>query len=161
MITPTELLAAILSVFLHSPARQCIIDHRAQIEHVFEMSRQAYPEMPIEFVGAVGFAETHLGCDHREGGNWGAPISPTRRHTAGTPMQAVGAIWHSYQMCGTWEGAVRRFNTGVCGPTPRGNNYARIITGVVRRVRARVDATRNLPVCSATSTRVFCSVGKQ
>ena len=101
MISPVEAITAILALFPYMSGnnRQCIIDNRAQIEHVLVEAQRQYPQMPTEVFVAVGFLETHLGCDQGEGGNWGAPISPTRRHVSGTPIQAATSLWHSYEFC--------------------------------------------------------------
>lgn len=73
MISPVEAVTAILLMFPHMSGnnRQCIIDHRPQIEQVLTEAQRQYPEMPTEVFAAVGFMETHLGCDQGEGGNWG------------------------------------------------------------------------------------------
>jgi hypothetical protein len=141
MISAADIVTAILAVYPYMSGnnRQCIINHREQIEQVLVASQERYPEMPMEMIAAVGFMETHLGCDSGEGGNWGAPISPTQRHTAGTPLQAATALWHGYEVCGTWEGAARRFRTGLCRPTPSGSSYSRAALRVVDRLRSRIE----------------------
>jgi len=138
MISPLEAVTAILALFPYMSGnnRQCIMEHRTQIESVLVEAQRQYPEMPTEVLTAVGFMETHLGCDQGEGGNWGAPISATRRHIAGTPMQAATILWHSYQVCGTWEGAARRFRTGLCRPTTTGAPYAQRAINVANRLRS-------------------------
>jgi hypothetical protein len=153
MISAAEIVTAILAVYPYMSGnnRQCIIEHRSQIEQVLIDSQARYPEMPMEMIAAVGFMETHLGCDHGEGGNWGAPISPNQRHTAGTPLQAAESLWHGYQVCGTWEGAARRFRTGLCRPTPSGSSYSRIALRVVNRLRVHVNHTQHQREYCATS----------
>lgn len=93
----------------------------------------------------MAFAETHLGCDHNEGGNWGAPIDAQHRHTAGTHMSAVRILSRSYTVCGNWDGAVMRFRTGLCNPARQSSNpqvrrwgtrYLRTIKGLVASLRA-------------------------
>lgn len=140
MITAAEIITAILAVYPYMSGnnRQCIIQHRPQIEQVLVASQAQYPDMPMEMIAAVGFMETHLGCDRGEGGNWGAPISPTQRHTAGTPLQAATALWHGYQTCGTWEGAASRFRTGLCRHSATGQRYSHIAMNIVNRLRVRV-----------------------
>jgi hypothetical protein len=140
MISAAEILTAILSVYPYMSGnnRQCIIEHREQIEQVLVVSQREYPEMPMEMIAAIGFMETHLGCDQGEGGNWGAPASPTQRHVPGTPFQAATALWHSYEHCHTWEGAARRFRTGLCRPTPTGSAYSRTAMRVVNRLRGHI-----------------------
>jgi hypothetical protein len=158
MITPVQAIVAILALFPYMSGnnRQCIVEHRTQIEQVLTEAQRVYPEMPTEVFVAVGFMETHLGCDQGEGGNWGAPLSPTQRHAAGTPMQAATALWHSYQVCGTWEGAIRRFRTGSCRDTPVGLPYSRIAMRVAGRVRAHAQNTQqetNSPLLCASVAR--------
>jgi hypothetical protein len=141
MISAADIVTAILSLYPYMSGnnRQCIVENRTQIEHVLDASQRAYPEMPMEIIAAIGFVETHLGCDQGEGGNWGAPISPTQRHVAGTPFQAATALWHSYERCHTWEGAARRFRTGLCRPTPTGSAYSRRAMHVVNRLRTHIN----------------------
>lgn len=145
MISAAEIVTAILSLYPYMSGnnRQCIIEHRAQIEQVLVLSQREYPEMPMEMIATVGFMETHLGCDSSEGGNWGAPISPTQRHIAGTPFQAATALWHGYERCHTWEGAARRFRTGLCRPTPTGSAYSRTAMHIVNRLRVRIAQQTN------------------
>lgn len=146
MISPVEAVTAILALFPYMSGnnRQCIIEHRTQIEQVLVEAQRQYPAMPTEVLTAVGFMETHLGCDQGEGGNWGAPISATRRHVAGTPMQAATILWHSYEVCGTWEGATRRFRTGLCRNTMVGSPYSRRAMSVASRLRSLAQNSHNI-----------------
>jgi len=160
MVTAADIVTAILAVYPYMSGnnRQCIIEHRPQIEQVLTEAQQRYPNMPIEFLAAIGFIETHLGCDQGEGGNWGAPISPTQRHIAGTPMQAATSLWHSFEVCRTMDGAARRFRTGVCANTPTGTRYANIAMSLVSRIRARVPNTNshrttNIQLCASNIRR--------
>ena len=140
MISAAEVVTAILSLYPHMSHnnRQCIIERRSQIEQVLVVSQRHYPEMPMEMIATIGFMETHLGCDYGEGGNWGAPLSPTQRHMAGTPFQAATALWHGYEHCHTWEGAARRFRTGLCHPTTTGSSYSRRAMRIVNRLRVHI-----------------------
>lgn len=155
MITAADVVTAILAIFpyMSGDNRQCIINNRSNIENVLTQSQQRFPQMPIEVLATIGFIETHLGCDRGEGGNWGAPISPTQRHVAGTPMQAAVALWHGYQVCGTWEGATRRFRTGLCTPNPTNIPYSRTAMRLVNRIRVHVTHTiprnSNIRLCAA------------
>jgi hypothetical protein len=137
-----EIVTAILMRFPQSPARNCIMARRQHIESVLVSSANIYPEMPVEIIATVGFLETHLGCARGEGGNWGAPISPLRRHIPGTPLQAARALWRSYEVCGNWEGAARRFRTGLCRPTIVGTRYGRMAVNVARSIRMQVLRNR-------------------
>lgn len=158
MISAADIVTAILTLYpyMSHNNRQCIIDHRTQIEQVLNTSHAHYPEMPMEVIATIGFMETHLGCDSGEGGNWGAPLSATQRHIAGTPFQAATALWHSYERCHTWEGAARRFRTGNCRPTPTGSPYARRAMNVINRLRVsiatRTDYRRRLCLNSPVSS---------
>lgn len=141
-----DLVTAVLMHFPHFPTRQCIIDRREIIANAIEESIREFPELDPEVLVAIGFSETHLGCDANEGGNWGAPISPTRRNVAGTPLQAARILWHSYQACGTWEAAARRFRTGLCNPTPVGSSYAHRVmhlTHVLEQNVAQINEQRH------------------
>lgn len=155
MITAAEVLTAILTLFPHMSGnnRQCIIEHRPQIEQVLVQAQQEFPEMPTELMASIGLMETHLGCDRGEGGNWGAPISSTQRHVAGTPMHAVRALWRSYQVCHTWDGAARRFRTGLCRPTQVGTRYSTMAMNLSNRIKAYVTNRRinSQMVCVNTS----------
>lgn len=102
---------------------------------------------PLDLMASVAFLETHLGCDVNEGGNWGAPVSPSQRHRAGTHMHAARALSNGYIHCGTWEGAVLRFHTGLCNPRTqsssaavrtRGVQYLRTVSGIQHRIRVYV-----------------------
>lgn len=121
-MTPEAILIAILGIFPHMSGhnRQCIVRNQAhivrQLEEVSQPVEPGAPVPPTELTAAVAFAETHLGCDHGEGGNWGAPISAARRHVAGTHLSAVRILSRSYQVCGNWDQAVMRFRTGLCNP---------------------------------------------
>lgn len=75
--------------------------------------------VPAGLLLVVGMNETHLGCARGEGGGWGAPVDRNHRHTAGTPLRAAQALQASYRVCGTWEGAVGRFRSGLCRPWQR------------------------------------------
>lgn len=146
-MTPYELYVAVLIAFPQSPARQCLINRGQVVQQAIQDSMRVYPDMPPQLFVAVGFLETHLGCARGEGGNWGAPISPTQRHTAGTPMHAARALWRSYQVCGDWEKAARRFRTGLCNPRHPtnqtiGERYGRLAIQVAARLRIQVLAGR-------------------
>jgi hypothetical protein len=99
--------------------------------------------------------ETHLGCDRASGGNWGAPISPNRRATAGTHMHAGRALATSYRVCtvngqNSWRRAISRFRCGRCGGCPpTGSVYtANYTVGLVERLHteAQIPVPENLIV---------------
>ena len=155
-MTGLELVTAFITLFPHSPARSCIIERREYIAQTLEASRTSYPEMPIEMIATIGFMETHLGCDRGEGGNWGAPVSAQQRHVAGTPLQAARVLWRSYEVCHTWEGAARRFRTGLCHATATGTPYARNAISISNRIQVEVERNRENSnrVCRALRPRV-------
>lgn len=151
-MNPDTILAALLALFPHMSGnnRQCILDRRPRILRQLEEVGRPLEEpgemgviAPREIVAAVAFAETHLGCDNGEGGNWGAPIDPQHRHTAGTHIHATIALIHGYQACHTWDGAIMRFRTGLCdsrtSPNPavraQGLRYLRSINRLVSRIQ--------------------------
>jgi len=148
-MTPETILAAILAIFPHMSGnnRQCIIDQQPriveQLREVSEPIEPGAPVPPVELTAAVAFQETHLGCDINEGGNWGAPIDRNHRHIAGTHMSAVRVLSRGFTRCGSWDGAVLRFRTGLCNParqgaTPEvrriGPHYLRTINSIVNRM---------------------------
>ncbi len=116
METTALLLAALLALF-RPPA-----DIRARLalhhDHIVQVATAAaaHHDVPVGVLLVVGLSESHLGEDHGEGGNWGAPISPTRRHTAGTPDHAARALASGFRHCHTWLGAVAWFRSGACRP---------------------------------------------
>ena len=108
-------LTALVSLIPRLPARVrgCFERTRERIAERAEEGSRLY-NVPVSLLLTIALLETHWGCDHGEGGNWGAPISRTRRHTAGTPNHAASALATSYRVCGTWLGATRRFRYGLC-----------------------------------------------
>lgn len=150
-MTPEAIVLAILSLFPYMSGnnRQCIEHNQARIVQQLRESQVPIepnaPTPPLELLAAVAFMETHLGCDAHEGGNWGAPIDKYHRHTAGTHMSAVRVLVHGYQRCGTWEGSVLRFRTGLCNPARQsssdvirriGPRYLRRVQSLVTRIRS-------------------------
>lgn len=149
-MTPESILIAILAIFPHMSGnnRQCIIDRQnfiaSQLRDVSRPVAPGAPVPPTELTAAVAFAETHLGCDINEGGNWGAPISASQRHVAGTHLSAVRVLSRGYVRCGSWDGAVMRFRTGLCNPARNGSTpeirrigprYLRTIHSIMGRMR--------------------------
>jgi hypothetical protein len=154
-MTPHSILLAILAIFPHMSGnnRQCIMDRQqmiaTQLQEVSEPVAPGAPVPPVELTAAVAFAETHLGCDLHEGGNWGAPIDRNHRHTAGTHLSAVRVLSRGYERCGSWDGAILRFRTGLCNPARQGGTeairrigpqYLRTIHSIMDRMRAHQDA---------------------
>jgi hypothetical protein len=134
-------LNALLGSFRLVPARtrQRI---EARRDHIEDRAYQSEVQhgVPMGVILPVAWVESHVGTDDGEGGNWGAPISPARRHTAGTPMHAARALAWSYRVCGyDWQRAVARFHSGLCQPhAARHQEYVRTVTRLVRAVYSQV-----------------------
>lgn len=142
MMTPEQVrvfLLTLLSLFrAPEPQRGCL-ERSFEVTVQRALQAQESHGVPPGVLLFVGFAETHLGCDRNEGGNWGAPISRFRRHTAGTSQHAAIALRRSYEVCHTWEGAIGRFRSGVCNP-PRLRGYGpRRAISWIRRLYQRAD----------------------
>jgi hypothetical protein len=136
-MTPVQVLAAILAIFpfMSGNNRACIEDRRVRIEQ--QLAETTAAGVPIEIMAAVGFMETHLGCDRGEGGGWGAPIDRLHRHTPGTHMDAAQSLVTGYRECGTWDGAVMRFRSGMCRTQqPYAVRYVRLVNALARRIEA-------------------------
>ena len=137
-MTPENIIIALLNIFpfMSGGNRACIQRRQeAIVEALHEASNLG---VPVEVITAVGFRETHLGCDAGEGGNWGAPIDPQHRHTAGTHMHAAQALMTGFEVCRTWDGAIRRFRTGECRSTPTGDSYLLSVRYLIRRLESEV-----------------------
>jgi hypothetical protein len=132
------ILSAILAIFPYMSGnnRACIVQRQERIvQHATEgRTNHNVPELVMM---AVGFSETHLGCDINEGGNWGAPISRHRRHTAGTPGQAAAVLRRSYEVCGNWSGAISRFRCGLCSCRGSTASYTPRVIGLMRTISTR------------------------
>lgn len=109
-------LACVLGLFAVIPARTLALieANEASIARDAEEAATTYG-VPIGVLLVVGYGETHLGTDAGEGGNWGAPIDPAHRHTAGGPVHAAYALRRGFEVCGgSWARAVARFRSGLC-----------------------------------------------
>jgi len=147
-MTAEAIITAILAIYPHMSHnnRQCIEQRRVRIEAQLDEAFVRYTDIPREVLASVAFAETHLGCDAGEGGNWGAPISPRARHTAGTHMHAVQALHRGMGVCHTLDGAIQRFRVGFCTPRrqtsrrevwARAESYLARVNALATRIRAR------------------------
>lgn len=112
------LLMAVLTMFpvMNGGNRQCIEARIDRIEQQVAEAIRTYPRVRPAYFISIAFVETHLGCDRGAGGNWGAPISATRRHVAGTHMHAARLASRSLEVCHDELSAARRFRTGLCNP---------------------------------------------
>lgn len=147
METITALFLALFQIFPHATQSVCMHNRQQEIVHAAAQVEREFG-VPPAVILSVGFLESHLGCDRASGGCWGAPISPTRRTTAGTHMHAGRALATSYRVCtvngqGSWLRAISRFRCGRCGgcPDPR-NPYTAAYT---IRVVERLHEATNLP----------------
>jgi hypothetical protein len=134
-MNPAQVLAAILAIFpfMSGNNRACIQSRQARI--VEQLTETTAAGVPPEIMASVAFVETHLGCDRNEGGNWGAPIDPAHRHTAGTHVHAARALLTGRERCGSWDGAIVRFRTGLCAArTPVGRRYLANVTRLAQRI---------------------------
>lgn len=133
-MNPIHVVAAILSIFPYMSGnnRACVESRRERIEE--QLTETADAGVPAEIMAAVGFVETHLGCDRNEGGGWGAPIDMQHRHTAGTHMHAARVLLRGLERCGSWDGSIRRFRTGLCQPTRVGTAYLGRVNHLIRRI---------------------------
>jgi hypothetical protein len=137
-MTPEQVLAAILTIFPHMSGnnRACVEARRDRI--VQQLTETTAAGVPAPLMASVAFMETHLGCDRNEGGNWGAPIDRLHRHTAGTHLDAARALLTGVHRCGTWDGAVMRFRSGMCRTQqPYAVRYVRLVNQLVRRIEER------------------------
>lgn len=115
-MTPTAILAALLSLYPRSPARACLGARRPAIVAALDAAHRAHPDVPLGLLVAVGWHESHLGCARASGGCWGSPVDRRHRHTAGSPTDAARDLSHALRACGTVPGAIARFRGGSCRP---------------------------------------------
>lgn len=116
------LVLALLGSYRHLQYRPCIRARATEIAQALEEAEREHG-VPPSLMLAVGLLETHCGCAWGENGGWGAPVSPRRRHTAGTHLHAARALRRSREVCGSWEGAVSRFRWGLCRPPAGRRGY--------------------------------------
>lgn len=117
-MTAAAWITALLLAFPSLAHRPCVIARREQIAAAAEAAARRH-EVPVGLLLAVAVLESHLGCNPRSGGCWGAPISRDRRHTAGTADHAASALALGLRRCGSDEGAIAHFRWGRCR-VPRG-----------------------------------------
>ena len=110
-----QILYALLLLY-PGPQSRCI-ELRFQSIAASAMESEQLYGVPVEVFLATSFLETHLGCDPGSGGGFGAPISRSDRHTAGTAASHGSALALGLRQCGTahgWLAAVSHYRTGRC-----------------------------------------------
>ena len=135
-------LIVFLSFFTHGVAfRQCIDEHQQTIAASAEGAARNF-DVPVQLLLVQGFLESHWGCDPRSNGSWGSQIENGGRHTDDGPRRAARDLAHSYQFCGTWEGAISRFVFGECHipPRPRNAIFTRYVADALSYVRRLEDS---------------------
>lgn len=136
-MTPVELLLlAFLHVFPRVPQPQ-----RGRIaqrhDAIVAWATAGADLVPPAVSLVVCMMETHLGTDDHEGGGCGTPIDVRHRHTAGTPAHHVRALARSFAVCGSWQGAVGRYRSGLCRPRlPAHRAYVQRVMHWVARTHA-------------------------
>lgn len=137
------LLSALLSLLPPmEQVRPCLREtHNRIVQHATAASAQH--GVPPSILLVVGYSETHLGCDRASGGNWGAPVSPLRRHEAGTAHHAARALATSKRVCGTWQRAINRFRCGNCNGCNYGGGYT---STYVLRMARRIHVSACYPI---------------
>lgn len=106
-------IVGLLATHPHLAHRACIERRASQIAADADAAATRYG-VPVAVLLSVAVLESHLGCAPHSGGCWGAPISRTRRQTAGRADHAASALALGYRRCRTDEGAVSHFRWGVC-----------------------------------------------
>ena len=106
-------LVALLAAYPHLAHRACVEARAPQIAADADDAAARY-SVPVATLLAVAVLESHLGCAPRSGGCWGAPVSRTRRQTAGRADHAASALALGFRRCGSWPGAVSHFRWGRC-----------------------------------------------
>lgn len=112
-MTALQWVAALLLVYPHMGYRACVVARQESIAAAAESAATTY-HVSVVLLLAVGFLETHLGCDPRSGGNWGAPSDRAHRHRAGTPATAASALALGYRHCRSDVSAISFFRWGTC-----------------------------------------------
>jgi hypothetical protein len=129
------LLAALLALYPGPRSR----DIELRLDRLSETARLAADAygVPYAVLISVAFRESHLGLDRASGGCWGAPKDRRHRNVAGTAGDAARALRRSYEVCGTWRGAISRFRIGLCRPTRATAQYNSEVVAMIQRVSTR------------------------
>lgn len=121
-MTPAQWIAALLLVFPRMSYRECVVARQDRIAAA-ATAAAAEHHVPVVVLLTVAYLETHLGCDPRSGGNWGAPSDRAHRHRAGTAANAASSLALGYRRCHTDAGAVASFRWGLCREPRRHTGY--------------------------------------
>lgn len=124
----TPWVALLLALYPRAPYRACLERRAPAIASQVAAAHGVPPSLLV----AVGWHESHLGCAPRSGGCWGAPVSRSRRGTAGGVSEAASSLATGYRVCGTWAGAVARFRGGQCAPGAHAAYVARVLALAAR-----------------------------
>ena len=122
MTTASAWITALLLAYPSAAHRVCIQHQRQQIAADAEEAAHRHG-IPVAMLMSVAFLESHLGCNPRSGGCWGAPIDRDHRHTAGRAEQTASALALGVRRCGTDERAINHFRWGTCRRTRRAHGY--------------------------------------
>lgn len=118
MTTAAAILTIILAMYTHGIGMHRMRAHADTIAAQAQAASDNH-HVPVALLLAVCLSETHCGQDDHEGNGWGSPIDRRHRHTAGTADSAARDLAHSFEICGTWLAAMRRYRTGLCNREPR------------------------------------------
>ena len=127
-------LALFLSFYPHMNYQTCIQLRRDSIVGDANNAATEY-QIPVEVLLTVAFMESHFGCARGSGGNWGAPIDRLHRLIPGRAIQAARILSRSLEVCGSWEGALRRFRYGLCFARIDHTAYSPRAMGIINRLR--------------------------
>ena len=117
LLLAQALFAVLFTIFPHMPLshRRCLRSHEVDVTGAAAQAAET-TGVPVAVILAVGFLESHLGCDPASGGSWGSPINRGHRLVAGSPLRAAEDLATSFRVCRkvSWEAAVSRFRCGLC-----------------------------------------------
>lgn len=162
-MAPKLVALALLALYPHMSGRNraCVARQAPRISR--QLAELTTPHLegaeapPTPLIAAIGFLESHLGCDAGEGGGWGAPVSRRQRHIAGTHHHAAVILERSWLICGRdWQRAVTRFHSGLCDRrwlrrTHPVYERTRWYVRTVFRLTSQIEAWQSQPTHSAVS----------
>lgn len=134
------LLTTLLALYPHSPASACVRSRAARIANDARAASEAH-HVPATLLVAIGWFESHLGCNPRSGGSWGSPSGRAHRHRAGSAWHTARDLATSFRVCHSWPAAVARYRCGLCRCTPPVGYRPRHVLSLVRRLNRAWAAT--------------------